>query len=205
MYIPTNMQMSDLSTTHDFIDEFGFGVIVSGSLTGTHLPFVLHRDEGRNGVLYSHCAKANPHWKELDNQEVLIIFSGPHSYISPSWYAHSPAVPTWNYAAVHAYGTVSLLDNTQTLDAVEAVVNKYEPDLLVKKSIITDEYRDKMLLGIVGFKVELSHIEGKLKLGQLRKKEDQLGVYEALSQSNNPEGQALALYMKKMNLGTGAT
>ncbi|SFF98638.1 FMN-binding negative transcriptional regulator [Neptunomonas qingdaonensis] len=140
MYIPSNMKMDDLSTAHDFIDEFGFGVIVSDSLTGTHLPFVLHRDEGDNGVLYSHCAKANPHWKELDNKEVLIIFSGPHSYISPSWYAQSPAVPTWNYAAVHAYGIVSLLDDKQTLDAVEAVVGQYEPGLLIDKNIISDEF-----------------------------------------------------------------
>ena len=205
MYIPGNMKMDDLSTAHDFIDEFGFGVIVSDSLTGTHLPFVLHRDEGDNGVLYSHCAKANPHWKELDNKEVLIIFSGPHSYISPSWYAQSPAVPTWNYAAVHAYGVVSLLDDKQTLDAVEEVVGQYEPGLLLEKNIITDEFRDKMLPGIVGLKVELSHIEGKLKLGQLRKKEDQVGVYNALTQSGNPEDQVLAHYMKKINLGTGAT
>lgn len=203
MYIPSNMKISHLSAAHDFIDEFGFGVIISSSLTGTHLPFILHRDEGGHGVLYSHCAKANPHWKELDNQEVLIIFSGPHSYISPSWYAQVPAVPTWNYAAVHAYGVASLLDDKQTLDAVDAVVNKYEPDLLVKKSIITDEYKDKMLLGIVGIKIELSAVEGKLKLGQQRKKEDQIGVYNALRQSSSPEDQALALYMKKINLGTG--
>ena len=205
MYIPSNMKMDNLSTAHDFIDGFGFGVIVSGSLTGTHLPFILHRDEGNNGVLYSHCAKANPHWKELDNQEVLIIFSGPHSYISPSWYAQTPAVPTWNYAAVHAYGVASLLDAQKTLDAVEAVVSKYEPDLLVKKSIITDEYRDKMLLGIVGIKVELSQVQGKLKLGQQRKNEDQVGVYQALNHSKNPEDQALAHYMKKINTGIGST
>ncbi len=203
MYIPSNMKIDHLSAAHDFIDEFSFGVMVSGSLTGTHLPFVLHRNEGGHGVLYSHCAKANPHWKELDNQEVLIIFSGPHSYISPGWYAQAPAVPTWNYAAVHAYGVASLLDDKQTLDAVDAVVSKYEPDLLVKKSIITDEYKDKMLLGIVGIKVELSAVEGKLKLGQQRKEEDQIGVYNALRQSNSPEDQALALYMKKINTGTG--
>ncbi|WP_028471104.1 FMN-binding negative transcriptional regulator [Neptunomonas japonica] len=203
MYIPKNMQMSDLSTTHDFIEEFGFGVIISGSLTGTHIPFVIHRNEGEYGVLYSHCAKANPHWKELENAEVLIIFSGPHSYISPSWYAHAPAVPTWNYAAVHAYGTASLLSDKQTLEAVEEVVHQYEPALLEKREIITDEFRDKLLAGIVGIKIELSRIDGKLKLGQLRKSEDQEGVYTALSQSKHTADQALALYMKKLNLGTG--
>lgn len=154
-------------------------------------------------MLYSHCAKANPHWKELENAEVLIIFSGPHSYISPSWYAQAPAVPTWNYAAVHAYGNVTLLNDKQTLEAVEEVVHQYEPALLEERAIITDEFRDKLLAGIVGIKIELSRIDGKLKLGQLRKKEDQEGVYTALSQSNHLADQALAQYMKKLNLGTG--
>ena len=203
MYIPKNMQINDLSSSHDFIDEFGFGVIISGSLTGTHLPFVLRRHEGECGVLYSHCAKANPHWKELENAEVLVIFAGPHGYISPSWYAHAPAVHTWNYAAVHVYGTATLLDDKQTLTSVEAVVSQYEPSLLEKKEIITDEFRDKLLAGIVGMKVELSRIEGKLKLGQLRKKEDQEGVFTALNQSTHLGDQALAQYMQKLNLGTG--
>lgn len=196
--------MKDESVIHNFINEFGFGVIVSNSLTGTHLPFVLHREEGEYGVLYSHCAKANPHWKELNGENVLIIFSGPHSYISPTWYAQSPAVPTWNYASVHAYGKVSLLNDSQTLEVVEEVVHKYEPELLVKRDVITNEFRDKLLTGIVGFKIELSNIEGKLKLGQQRKLEDQIGVYDALKNSEDINAQSLAQYMKKLSLGTGS-
>lgn len=203
MYIPSNNKINDKSVAHDFINEFGFGVIVSNSLTATHLPFVLHQDEGKHGTLYSHCAKANSHWKELDGADVLIIFSGPHSYISPTWYAQSPAVPTWNYASVHAYGKVSLLNSKQTLEAVEEVVHKYEPDLLIKRDIITNEFRDKLLSGITGFKVELSNLEGKQKLGQQRKTEDQLGVYSALKNSEDLDAQSLAKYMKKQSLGTG--
>jgi transcriptional regulator len=204
MYIPSNVKINDISVAHDFINEFGFGVVVSSSLTGTHLPFVLHRNEGGNGVLYSHCAKANPHWQELEGTEVLIIFSGPHSYISPNWYAQKPAVPTWNYASVHAYGKVSLLNSHQTLEAVEEVVHKYEPDLLVKRDVITSEFRDKLLSGIVGFKIELSNIEGKQKLGQQRKRQDQIGVYNALKNSENLEAQSLAKYMEQKSLGTGS-
>ena len=111
------------------------------------------RNEGEKGILYTHCAKANSHWKELDQTEVLVVFTGPHSYISPSWYAQSPGVPTWNCSGVHAYGVVSLLNDSDTLDAVEEVVNKYEPELLIKRDIITDEFRDKLLSGIVGFKM----------------------------------------------------
>ena len=204
MYIPSHIKMDDLPTAHDFIDEFGFGLIVSNSLTGTHIPFVLHKTEGEKGTLYTHCARANSHWKELDKTEVLIVFTGPHSYISPSWYAKSPGVPTWNYSAVHAYGVVSLLDDNETLYAVEEVVNKYEPELLVKRDIITDEFRDKLLSGIVGFKIELSKVEGKLKLGQQRTKEDQVGVFNALSNSGDLESLALANYMKKLNVGVGS-
>ncbi len=204
MYTPSNIKMNDMSVAHDFINEFGFGIIVSNSLAGTHIPFILHRDEGGNGVLYSHCAKANPHWKELEGAEVLIIFAGPHSYISPSWYAQSPAVPTWNYAAVHAYGKVSLLNGNQTLEVVEEVVHKYEPELLVKRDVVTNEFRDKLLSGIVGFKVELSKIEGKLKLGQQRKVVDQMGVYNALTNSSDLNAQSLAKYMKEQSLGTGS-
>ena len=87
MFIPKHNKMDNLSVAHDFIDEFSFGLVVSNSLTGTHLPFVLHKNEGEMGTLYTHCAKANSHWKELDSTEALIVFTGPHSYISPSWYA----------------------------------------------------------------------------------------------------------------------
>ncbi len=204
MYTPNNTKMDELSVIHDFIDEFGFGLIVSGSLTGTHIPFVLHRNEGEKGALYTHCAKANSHWKELDQTDVLVVFTGPHSYISPSWYAHSPGVPTWNYAAVHVYGIVSRLNDSDTLDAVEEVVNQYEPELLNKRDVVTDEFRDKMLLGVVGLKIEITKIQGKLKLGQQRINEDQIGVYDALSNSSEFDRLALANYMKKMNVGIGS-
>ena len=204
MYIPSNIKVDDISIAHNFISEFGFGVIVTSSLTGTHIPFVLRNDEGEKGVLYSHCARANKHWKELDGSDVLIIFMGPHSYISPSWYAQSPGVPTWNYSAVHVYGKVSLLNDTQTLEAVEEVVNKYELDLLVKRDIVTDEFRDKLLSGIVGFKIKISDIECKLKLGQQRKPEDQSGVYNALLNSSDLDAQSLAQHMKKLSVGTGS-
>lgn len=204
MYIPSSFKINDISVAHDFINEFGFGVIVSSSLTGTHLPFVLHRNEGEHGALYSHCAKVNPHWQELEGTEVLIIFLGPHSYISPNWYALSPAVPTWNYASVHAYGKVVLLNGNQTLEAVEEVVQQYEPNLLVKRDLITNEFRDKLLSGIVGFKIELSKIEGKQKLGQQREREDQIGVYNALKNSEDLDAQSLAKYMEQKSLGTGS-
>jgi transcriptional regulator len=199
MFIPNKFKMTEITHKHRFIEEFGFGVVIcsENGLSATHLPFVLHADEGEQGVLYAHCAKANPHWKDLEGQNVLVIFTGPHGYISPSWYTTKPAVPTWNYAAVHAYGVVTLLDPEATLKAVDQVVEKYEPQLLVERDIVTDQIKNKMLAAIVGFKIELTTLEGQLKLGQNRSKEDQTGVLNALNSSKDLNNLILFNYMQK--------
>lgn len=206
MYIPNKFKMTQLADKHQFIEEFGFGVLISAAdeLSATHLPFILHANEGEQGVLYAHCAKANPHWKDLEGQNVLVIFTGPHGYISPSWYTTKPAVPTWNYTAVHAYGVATLLDPQQTLTAVDQVVEKYEPQLLVERDIVTDQIKHKLLSGIVGFKIELTKLEGQLKLGQNRSKDDQTGIFKALNGSNNVNNLVLSNYMQKMNMGVNS-
>jgi transcriptional regulator len=203
MFIPTSFVMGEKTEQHQFIHDFAFGVLVSSSLNGTHLPFVLREEEGKNGVLYTHCAKENPHWQELDNADVLVIFTGPHNYISPSWYKTSPAVPTWNYTAVHAYGKVSFLKDDETIDVLDDVVKSYEPALLVSRDILTDRLKERLLPAIVGFKIEITSMQGKLKLGQQRTKADQQGVYKTLSGSQDPADLALAEYMKKTNIGLG--
>ncbi len=202
MFVPEQFEMPELATQHNFIREFGFGVVVShsGSLSATHLPFVLDANEGDLGVLYAHCAKANPFWKNLEGQNVLVIFTGPHGYISPSWYLNKPAVPTWNYTAVHASGTATLLDSKNTLKAVDKVVEQYEPQLLINGDIVTDSIKQKLLAGIVGFKIELNKLEGKLKLGQNKNNLDQQAVYQALSTSNSFDDLALANYMNQLNM-----
>ncbi|KJZ15257.1 transcriptional regulator [Marinomonas sp. S3726] len=226
MYTPKNLTMEDTAQIHAFMKAFSFAVLVSNTnnttddkneikshqhhevnnLNGTHLPFLLNEQEG---VLYSHMARANPHWKSLEGAEVLIIFSGPHAYISPTWYAKSPAVPTWNYAAVHAYGKVSLLNDDDTLNVIDDTLKTYEPSLLETneegiKEPVTDEFKHKLLSAIVGFKVEITKLEGKLKLGQHRPKADQEGVFKALSESPRLDDQALAQYMNKMDIGCGS-
>lgn len=126
MFTPDKFNITELVYKHEFIEEFSFGVLVTcnEALSGTHLPFVLQPNEGNQGALYAHCAKANPIWKSIQGQNVLVIFTGPHAYISPSWYIKKPAVPTWNYTAVHAYGVASLLAPQDALKAVDQVVEK---------------------------------------------------------------------------------
>jgi transcriptional regulator len=201
MFIPKPFKMTNNAQAQQFIRDFGFGVVVSNhnNLTATHLPFVLRSNEGEKGVLYAHCAKANPHWKNLQDTEVLVIFSGPHSYISPSWYTSKPAVPTWNYTAVHATGTATLLGSEETLTAVNAVVEQYEPQLLVNGDIVTEQIKHKMLAGIVGFKIEITQLEGQLKLGQNRSAEDQQSILNALATSSHIADISLANYMQKTN------
>lgn len=203
MYIPHNMKMRSITDMHQFIGDYSFGVIVSDRLDGTHVPFLLDSNKGEKGTLYFHLAKATPHWRKLDGQTVLVIFMGPHSYISPSWYEKGPGVPTWNYVAVHVYGKVSLLDGSQILNVIEKTVAKYEPSLLNKKEILAPEYVGKLSQAIVGFEIELTELQGKLKLGQQRTNEDQKGVLAALSQSTGTDEQALVQFMQKHSIGVG--
>ncbi|MCM0148660.1 FMN-binding negative transcriptional regulator [Photobacterium galatheae] len=203
MYIPKNMIMRDKSAISAFISEHSFGLLVSSNLNATHLPFVFEENEAEMGVLYGHFAKANNHWKALENERVLIVFNGPHAYISPTWYHHTPAVPTWNYAAVHCYGTVQLLDDAQTEQHLQTLITQHEAELHENKNIMPDEFRHKLKQAIVGFKIVIDEIQAKDKLGQHRKPEDQQGVYLALNESQNPDANALAGYMKKRETGLG--
>lgn len=203
MYIPPVLKMPSDRTAQDFIDQYNFGVLVSSGLVGTHLPFVLKREEGAVGTLYGHFARANPHWQAVEGEDVLVIFTGPHAYISPTWYDKAPAVPTWNYAAVHAYGTLHLLTADQTLGCVEELVNTHEPAPAAHSEIITEALKQKLLKGIVGFRIELTRLEGKWKLGQNRTREDQSRVFNTLSESDSLEARALARYMSELDLGTG--
>src|SRR5258706_538307 len=124
MYIPAAFAETDLTKLHAFIEQHSFGLLVSqvdGLPFASHLPLLLERTVGPRGTLVGHMARANSQWREAAGQTVLAIFSGPHAYISPTWYEAEQVVPTWNYTAVHAYGTMQILDNA---DAVLAIVRK---------------------------------------------------------------------------------
>src|SRR5690349_10731309 len=121
MYIPTAFAEPDRGKLHDFIEAYSFGLLVSahgGGPFATHLPFLLERDAGPHGTLVGHLARANPQWHGLDGQDVLAVFSGPHAYVSPSWYEADNVVPTWNYVAVHARGTFRLMDDPVAVQSI---------------------------------------------------------------------------------------
>jgi transcriptional regulator len=198
MYIPTAFRADDRAALYDLIDRHGFGTLVTvldGAPFATHLPFLLDR---ARGVLLGHVARANPHAAALAGAEALAIFQGPHAYVSPSWYTTGPAVPTWNYAAVHVYGTASLLDEPRLLDLLHRLVGQYESGRQRPWAMdLPADYRQKMLRGIVGFEVPLGRVEGKFKLSQNRPAEDRAGVIGALA-AGGAEERALAEFMARL-------
>lgn len=196
MYIPQSMRL-DQKQAWELIERHDFAALVGPDLEATHLPLLLDRSEGELGTLYGHFARANPHWRTLRGGRALAIFSGPHAYISPTWYADRPAVPTWNYLAVHATGTLELLDAEATRALLNRSLARYEPALL--DSLPREQgYLEKMQAGVAGFRLAIETLQGKAKLGLQRSQADQDGVEAALAESRNPQARQLWRYMQQL-------
>jgi transcriptional regulator len=197
MYIPTAFRADDRAALYDLIERHGFGTLVSvvdGEPFATHLPFVLDRSRG---VLLGHVARANPHARALAGAAALAIFQGPHAYVSPSWYATAPVVPTWNYAAAHVYGTASLLDEPRLVELLQRLVRQYEAGRERPWAMdLPADYMAKMVRAVVGFEVPLTRVEGKFKLSQNRPAEDRAGVIRALAAGGAAERE-LAEFMTR--------
>jgi transcriptional regulator len=199
MYIPKAFAETDTEKLFDFIEANSFGILFSqrnGQSFATHLPFLVEQSAESNGRLWGHLARANPHWHDLEG-EVLIVFPGPHAYISPAWYEEENVVPTWNYVAVHVYGQLSLMhDNEQLLKIVEDSAKFYEAARLAPWTLDTaQEYIHKLLKGIVGFKIEITRLEGKWKLNQNHSVARQERVVNALRQSLDQNSREIAQLM----------
>ena len=199
MYIPPANSISDPEVIHAFLRQHSFATLVTlqdGAPWATHLPF-LHRPGVGHGTLVSHLARANPQWRQFEGQEALVIFSGPHAYVSPSWYTTQPSVPTWNYAAVHAYGQVRIVEQRTEVERMLAeMIHFFEgsrPDRW--DGAMPVDYFEKMRHGIVAFEISISRLEAKFKLSQNRSSDDVKGVIQALTQSTNSQERAVAHMM----------
>jgi transcriptional regulator len=199
MYTPSHFAMNDPAELTRFIQEHSFGILcstVQGRPFATHLPLLLDPAAGAQGRLLTHFARANPHWRELDGAEVLVVFAGPHAYISPSWYVESQAVPTWNYVAVHVYGTCRLVQDDQRLHELLAqTVRYYEPHSPLLEHL-HEEFYTKLAKGVVGVEIEITSIEGKAKLSQNRSAESYQGVIDGLRATQDSEAAAVANLME---------
>ena len=208
MYVPSAFVPADQGVLRELMSDYGFATLVSSGAEGlvaSHVPVMYEppsstQDPAPNGRLLAHLARANPHAKALDNADVLAIFQGPHGYVSPSWYATHPAVPTWNYASVHVYGRARLVTDAGALrDIVERLVDKYESGRPQPWSMasVPERYTSGMLNAIVGVEVEIARIEGKHKLSQNRDAEDRRRVIATLETSADPNDRVLAAYMSR--------
>ncbi|MGP0069275.1 MAG: FMN-binding negative transcriptional regulator [Isosphaeraceae bacterium] len=201
MYIPAAFAEPDTARLHEFIRRNGFAVLTSqgeGGLIASHLPFLLDAEAGPHGQLLGHMARANPQWRDVRG-EAMAIFSGPHAYVSPSWYEAEGTVPTWNYVAVHAYGGFQIIeDRVGTLDILRRSVSTYESTR--PEPWAFDEsapHVESMLKAIVGFRIEISRLEGKWKLSQNHPEERRMKVIRALEARPDEDSRAIARMMSE--------
>lgn len=202
-YIPKDFQVPDEVVLQDFMRTHDFATIVSNSPEGlvtSHVP-VLVRSAGKTIVIAGHLARANHHWKLMDGSTpALVIFHGPHGYISPTWYETVPAVPTWNYGVVHAHGLPVRKEGESFVRGIlEELAQRYEgnrPNGWRPESVPAESY-GHMLRAIVAFEMPITKLDGKFKLGQNRSAEDRRGVIAALEKEGSRDSMRLAEFMRK--------
>jgi transcriptional regulator len=205
LYIPEFNRQEDRSAILAFMKANPFAILVSnadGVPFATHLPLLID-EAGEEIVLQGHMAKANPHWKWMkEDEESLVIFHGPHAYISPTLYEIRESVPTWNYAAVHVYGKPTLFSDEEGLRAtLHRMINTFESSYMAQWTELGEQYHSRMMKHIVGFDIKANRVEGKFKLSQNRTKGEQGRVIQCLNQSKDSNISGVAELMKQEGLG----
>ena len=197
MYTPKFNQVTNRRILVEAMRAYSFAVLFGPGLEATHLPLIV-RDEGEHGVLMGHFAKANPHWQALAGQETMVVFPGPHSYVSPSLYNDPLSVPTWNYIAIHAYGTLELVEDADAKsELLEQLIQTHEPAYLDQWRGMPEGYRRTMLTGIMGFRIPIARIEGKFKISQNRPAGERETVRRAQA-GGSAEERELARWMERL-------
>ncbi len=209
MYLPAAFNEDRIDVMHAFMRETAFATLVTptgATLIASHLPLLIDAAPEPFGKLRGHVARANPHWRALaERGESLAIFVGPQSYVSPNWYPskreHGKVVPTWNYVAVHAYGTARTVEDRDWLRRlVEDLTGLHESGFAAPWRVgdAPPEFIEGMLKGIVGFEIELTRVEGKWKLSQNRPAADRDGTIAGLRQRSDPASLSVAAAMERL-------
>ncbi|AMR33434.1 transcriptional regulator [Mucilaginibacter sp. PAMC 26640] len=201
MYTPPfNIFGNDQEVIH-FMQKYSFATIVTnlnGVPEATHLPFIVEQ-RGKQLFLISHFAKANPQVSAVFRDTSLVIFSEPHAYISPFNYEKELNVPTWNYLAVHAYGKATLIDNKiEVGKLLEKTISFYEADYLKQWAKLPEDYKLKMINGIVAFEILVDDLQSKKKLSQNRSETERQNIIESFSGSSDQNEQEIRDYMKRL-------
>ena len=199
MYIPSAHKIEDPELILDFMRSNPFVTLISvmdGQPVATHLPILV--DNEGSIVLCGHIARQNKQWKAWNSdQDSLVIFAGPHGYVSPSWYESRPNVPTWNYVSIHAYGKIEIIDDgSMAIEHLERLVAAFDPVLTETMPDSTDRefYRQK-LPGIVVFRMPIHRIDAKAKLNQNKSEADRLAIRNRYVDSALPDEQKMAALM----------
>jgi len=198
MYIPKHFKGRGPESAIAFMQRFNFATMITsvdGVPQATHLPFVI-KAVGEKITLTSHLAKANGHWKHIEDNTNLVIFSEPHAYISPRHYEKAENVPTWNYLAVHAYGKAKLAsDEHEVLAILEQMMMAYEPAYKDQWDSLPTAFKQKKVRGICAFSIEVTDLQSKEKLSQNKSDAEREAIITTLSESSSTNENVLAAYM----------
>lgn len=204
MYSPPYNRLEDRAELVEFMRANSFVLFVTGTggtLHASHLPAQVSV-EGDKIVLDMHMARNNPQWREFFDEEVLVVFSGPHAYVSPRWYEEEERVPTWNYAAVHAYGIPKIVhERSAKYDSQRSLIETLDPQWLPKFDALRPEYVTNMLQGIINFEIEVTRLETRWKLSQNRTRREQELIATQLAASSDSGERALAALTRRHLVG----
>ncbi|GLC89055.1 FMN-binding negative transcriptional regulator [Lysinibacillus piscis] len=204
MYIPKYYTITDVTEITEFVTHNAFATIVSirkGKPIAAHIPLMLQTIQGED-YLTGHLAYGNPLWRTFEEvDEVLVIFNGPHAYISSSWY-EKENVPTWNYQVVHIYGKASLMEGKELAQDLAQLLEKYEkfrenPVLWDK---LSPELLEQEMKGIKGFKIKITEMQAAYKLSQNRNATDYANIIQQLYKEKEPQADRIADAMKKRHM-----
>ncbi|RBN50215.1 FMN-binding negative transcriptional regulator [Flavobacterium psychrolimnae] len=201
MYTPEIYKNENQEEIKKFLQENSFGILINqtnGKLCATHIPLELETNEEGNEILYGHISKENPQWNGfIDNDEILAVFSGSHSYISSSWYDHEN-VPTWNYIAVHVYGKIKIIEGEAVIESLKKLVDKYEQ--YSENPVRIEDLSKKTMLqarGIVAFEIEITEIQATKKMSQNRDEKNLKNIISELEKTEDFQSIAVANEMRK--------
>lgn len=204
MYIPQQFKNENREEILKFIEENSFGILITkgqSRIIASHIPLHLSTNKDGNEILSGHLSKANEGWASFENnEEVLVIFPGQHTYISPSWYSHEN-VPTWNYIAVHVYGSIRIIEGEELLDSLKKLVNKYEKGSINPVTVekMNPELVNREMKGIVGFEILINDLQAAYKLSQNRSEKDYDNIIDELSKNrSDPNSVGIAEEMRRI-------
>lgn len=186
MYVPKYSQVTDIVLLKDFILSHSFGTLVTKDLNANHYPFLLAEEKGEI-ILYTHLARSNPQWQNIHDKDCVVIFTGPHSYISPLHYVNPLNVPTWSYTAVHAQCTAEVIsDSEKTKQLMKSFVAHFENQNGTSWDYnLPEDFHEKLLKAIVWVKLKVHQLEGKFKLSQNRDEADYTSLRKALEKDSS--------------------